>query len=92
MLNIKEIRNNPDFFIQNLKKRNLDNSEKLIKEILDLDKEYREFLEKKEKLLSSRNQISKELGQKKNDQTKFNELSKKVSDIKKQVQELDDQS
>ena len=92
MLNIKEIRNNPDFFIKNLKKRNLDNSEKLIKEILDLDKEYREFLEKKEKLLSSRNQISKELGQKKNDQTKFNELSKKVSDIKKQVQELDDQS
>ena len=92
MLNIKEIRNNPDFFIQNLKKRNLDNSEKLIKEILDLDKEYREFLEKKEKLLSLRNQISKELGQNKNDQTKFNELSKKVSDIKKQVQELDDQS
>ena len=50
MLNIKEIRNNPDFFIQNLKKRNLDNSEKLIKELLNLDKEYREFLEKKEKL------------------------------------------
>ena len=60
MLNIKDIRSNPENFIQNLKKRNIDDPEKIINNILELDKTYRNFLEQKEKLLNERNTISKE--------------------------------
>ena len=71
MLNIKDIRLNPEFFIQNLQKRNIEDSKKIINEVLELDKIYRNFLEQKEKLLNERNIISKDLGKNKNDQKKF---------------------
>ena len=89
MLNIKDIRSNPENFIQNLKKRNIDDPEKIINNILELDKTYRNFLEQKEKLLNERNTISKELGKNKDDQKKFNELSNKVSMIKEEIFKLD---
>jgi len=38
MLNIKDIRLNPEFFIQNLQKRNVDNSTIIKEEISKLDK------------------------------------------------------
>ena len=85
MLNIKDIRLNPENFIQNLKKRNIDDPKKIISNILELDKTYRNFLEQKEKLLNERNTISKELGKNKDDQKKFNELSNKVSIIKEEI-------
>ena len=89
MLNIKDIRSNPENFIQNLKKRNIDDPKKIISNILELDKTYRNFLEQKEKLLNERNTISKELGKNKDDQKKFNELSNKVSMIKEEIFKLD---
>ncbi len=89
MLNIKDIRSNPENFIQSLKKRNIDDPEKIINNILELDKTYRNFLEQKEKLLNERNTISKELGKNKDDQKKFNELSNKVSMIKEEIFKLD---
>ena len=85
MLNIKDIRSNPEIFIHNLKKRNIDDPNKIINNILELDKTYRNFLEQKEKLLNERNTISKELGKSKDDQKKFNELSNKVSKIKEEI-------
>ena len=89
MLNIKDIRLNPEFFIQNLQKRNVEDSKKIINKVLELDKIYRNFLEQKEKLLNERNTISKDLGKNKNDQKKFDELSKKVSIIKEEISKLD---
>ena len=89
MLNIKDIRSNPENFIQNLKKRNIGDPKKIINNILELDKTYRNFLEQKEKLLNERNTISKELGKNKDDQKKFNELSNKVSIIKEEIFKLD---
>ena len=89
MLNIKDIRSNPENFIQNLKKRNIDDPKKIISNILELDITYRNFLEQKEKLLNERNTISKELGKNKDDQKKFNELSNKVSMIKEEIFKLD---
>ena len=47
MLNIKDIRLNPEFFIQNLQKRNIEDPKKIINEVLELDKIYRNFLEQK---------------------------------------------
>ena len=67
MLNIKDIRSNTDFIIKSLEKRNVDNSKKIIDSIIELDKDYRNNLEKKEKLLNQRNLVSKDLGRNKND-------------------------
>ena len=48
MLNIKEIRTNTNYIIESLKKRNFYNPEKIINEVLKLDKNYRKNLEEKE--------------------------------------------
>ena len=81
MLNIKEIRNNPELFTKGLADRNLDID---IKKILDLDKKNRELIQKKEKLEQEKKSISKT-----KDKTLFNK-SKKLSEeidgiIKKQA-------
>ena len=57
MLNIKDIRTKANYIIDSLRKRNFDSPEIVINDILKLDQEYRENLEKKEKLLSQRNSI-----------------------------------
>ena len=92
MLNIKEIRTNTNYIIESLKKRNFDNPEKIINQILKIDKNYREDLEKKEKLLGERNLISKELANFKNNKKKFNELSTKVSSLKNEITKLENQT
>ena len=92
MLNIKEIRTNANYIIESLKKRNFDNPEKIVNEVLKLDKNYRENLEKKEKLLGERNLISKELANLKNNKKKFNELSIKVTSLKNEISKLENQT
>ena len=92
MLNIKDIRSRPKFYIENLIKRNVNNSNEIINNILEKDKNYRSFLENKEKLLNERNVISKDLGKNKNDKEKFELLSKKVSEIKNNIQKLESES
>tara|TARA_B100000212_G_C27372689_1_gene533280 strand:+ start:1233 stop:2501 length:1269 start_codon:yes stop_codon:yes gene_type:complete len=92
MLSIKEIRINTNYIIESLKKRNFDNPEKIITEILKLDKNYRENLEKKEKLLGERNLISKELANLINDKKKFNELSTRVTTLKNEISKLENQT
>lgn len=89
MLNIKDIRSRPKFYIENLIKRNVNNSNEIINNILEKDKNYRSFLENKEKLLNERNLISKDLGKNKNDKEKFELLSKKVGEIKNKIQKLE---
>ena len=89
MLKIKDIRSKTDYIIKGLKKRNFENPEKIINEIIELDKHYRQNLEKKEKLLSERNLISKELAKNKDNKIKFNKLSKKVLSSKDQVSKIE---
>jgi seryl-tRNA synthetase len=92
MLNIKDIRLRPEFYIESLSKRNVINANKIINNIIEKDKNYRSSLENKEKLLNERNVISKDLGKKKNDKEKFELLSKKVSEIKNNIQKLESET
>ena len=89
MINIKDIRTQENFIIESLNKRNFKNSEKIIKEVIDLDKDYRVNLEKKEKLLNERNVLSKELAQNKSDKKKLQEISLKVTTLKQEILKLD---
>ena len=89
MLNIKDIRLRPEFYIESLSKRNVINANEIINNIIEKDKNYRSSLENKEKLLNERNVISKDLGKNKNDKEKFEVLSKQVSEIKNNIQKLE---
>ena len=89
MINIKDIRTQENFIIASLNKRNFKNSEKIIKEVIDLDKDYRVHLEKKEKLLNERNVLSKELSKNISDKKKLQEISLKVTTLKQEILKLD---
>lgn len=89
MINIKDIRSQENFIIESLNKRNFKNSEKIIKEVIDLDKDYRVNLEKKEKLLYERNVLSKELSKNISDKKKLQEISLKVTTLKQEILKLD---
>ena len=89
MLSIKDIRSNTNYIIDSLKKRNFNKPEIIINDIIKLDKNYRESLEKKEKLLNQRNLISKELSKIKDSKNQFKEQSIKVTLLKEEISKLD---
>ena len=89
MLSIKDIRSNTNYIIDSLKKRNFNKPEIIINDIIKLDKNYRESLEKKEKLLNQRNLISKELSKIKDSKSQFKEQSIKVTLLKEEISKLD---
>ena len=89
MLSIKDIRSNTNYIIDSLKKRNFNKPEIIINDIIKLDKDYRESLEKKEKLLNQRNLISKELSKIKDSKNQFKEQSIKVTLLKEEISKLD---
>ena len=89
MLSIKDIRSNTNYIIDSLKKRNFNKPEIIINDIIKLDKDYRESLEKKEKLLNQRNLISKELSKIKDSKNEFKEQSIKVTLLKEEISKLD---
>ena len=89
MLSIKDIRSNTNYIIDSLKKRNFNKPEIIINDIIKLDKDYRENLEKKEKLLNQRNLISKELSKIKDSKSQFKEQSIKVTLLKEEISKLD---
>ena len=64
MLDIKKIRQNPDLIKELLSLRN-PHYEKILNELLEIDKQYREKLIEKESLEAERNTLSKTVGQKK---------------------------
>ena len=89
MLSIKDIRSNTNYIIDSLKKRNFNKPEIIINDIIKLDKDYRENLEKKEKLLNQRNLISKELSKIKDSKNQFKEQSIKVTLLKDEISKID---
>lgn len=63
MIDIRLIRENPDFVKENIKKKFQDEKLVLVDEVLDLDEKLREYKTQGDKLRSQRNKISKEIGQ-----------------------------
>ena len=88
MLDIKLIRENPDFVRENLKRRNEDDS--VISKLQEIDKLRLEIIRKAELLKELRNKVSDEIGKmkknKENADEKISEM-KKVSDEIKQLDE-----
>jgi len=83
MLDIRLIRENPDFVIEKLKQRNEDT--KVISDILETEKERLELIKKTETLKELRNKVSKEIGAMK---AKKEDASSKIAEMTKVSDEI----
>src|SRR5476649_173025 len=88
MLDIRKIRENPDFYRERLARRNT-GDEKLIAHLLVLDEQRRKHLQESEALKSERNRASKEIGAVKARGGDIAEISAKMKAVGEQITRLD---
>jgi seryl-tRNA synthetase len=88
MLDIRKIRENPDFYRERLARRNT-GDEKLIAHVLVLDEKRRKHLQESEALKSERNRASKEIGAIKAKGGDIAEISAKMKAVGEQIAKLD---
>jgi seryl-tRNA synthetase len=86
MLDIRLIRKNPEKVKEGIKKKRFD--EKLVDEILEIDRERREKIKEVEELRAEINKISKAIGKEK-DEKKKKELLKESKEISEKLEELE---
>ena len=89
MLDMNFIRTNPDVVKENIKKKFQDEKLPLVDQLIELDKQYRNYKTNDDTLRASRNSISKEIGklmgQGKKEEAE--EAKKKVAEINKELEE-----
>jgi seryl-tRNA synthetase len=91
MLDVRKIRENPDFYRERLARRN-SGDEKLIDRVLVLDEQRRKRLQEGEALKSERNRASKEIGALKAKGGDITEISAKMKAVGDQITRLDQES
>ena len=89
MLDIKQIRQQPDFFRNDLAQRGGDPT--LIDQILAMDIKRRDWITQADDLKQQRNQVSRELGQKKKAGEDISEASAQMRQVGQQIDQLDQQ-
>lgn len=87
MLDIKQIRENPDFVRTGIINKNAKDT---IDEILALDKERRENLQKVEELKAKRNEVSKEVGRLKKAGENTDAIQAEMRQVADDIKDLDD--
>ena len=90
MLDIKLIRENPSLVEDNLKKRNDPEKIKLLEQLIEDDKHYREELQEMEELKHKRNDISKEISELKKEGKDASEKMKEASELPVKIKNLED--
>ncbi|MEM2237001.1 MAG: serine--tRNA ligase [Candidatus Caldarchaeum sp.] len=88
MLNIKQIRSNPDLFRRGLARRGV--SPSLVDRILELDSERRLLLKKVEELRRARNVIAEEVAAAKKRGEKSADLLAKMKDVNEQIEAVEE--
>jgi len=88
MLDIRKIRENPDYYRERLARRN-SGDEKAVAELLILDEQRRKHLQEGEALKSERNRASKEIGAIKAKGGDIAEASAKVKAVGEQIARID---
>jgi seryl-tRNA synthetase len=89
MLDIRKIRENPDFYRERLARRN-SGDDKLIEQILLLDEEIRKYKQQGEGLKSERNRTSKEIGAVKAKGGDIAEVSARMKTMGEQIAQIDE--
>jgi seryl-tRNA synthetase len=91
MLILKDIRKDPDFFKKKLKSRFVENSDKLINDLVKFDNNLRSNLELQQDLQNKRNSISKSLSSIKDKKSsEFIKKTKEVGEIKSKISNLEE--
>ena len=91
MLILKDIRKNPDFFKKKLKSRFVENSDKLIDDLVKFDNNLRSNLELQQDLQNKRNSISKSLSSIKDKKSsEFIKKTEEVGEIKSKISNLEE--
>jgi seryl-tRNA synthetase len=88
MLDVRKIRENPDFYRERLARRNT-GDESLIAQVLTLDEQRRKHLQEVEALKSERNRASKDIGAIKAKGGDIAEVSAKMKSVGDQITKLD---
>lgn len=86
MIDIKLIRENPDFVKENIKKKFQDSKLPLVDEVYKLDQEYRKMSQKSDALRMERNTLSDQIGN-----LMKNKEIEKAEDIKLKVRDINEQ-
>ena len=89
MLDIKKIRQNPDFYKQKLATRGIQAEE--IDEVLALDQKRRDLLQQTETMKAQRNAASKKIGEAKRNGESADEAIKETRELGDQIKQLDEQ-
>jgi len=79
MIDIKDLRERPEVYVMNMKKKGKDSS--LVSEILEIDKEWRKLKKKDDDLRAERNKISKQINFAKKEKKDFSLLLRKAKQI-----------
>ena len=91
MLILKDIRKDPDFFKKKLKSRFVENSDKLIDDLVKFDNNLRSNLELQQDLQNKRNSISKSLSSIKDKKSsEFIKKTEEVGEIKLKISNLEE--
>ena len=91
MLILKDIRKNPDFFKKKLKSKFVENSDKLIDDLVQFDSNLRTNLELQQDLQNKRNSISKSLSSIKDKKSsEFIKKTEEVGEIKSKISNLEE--
>jgi len=83
MHEMKIFRENPELIFEDLKKRKMSNN--IAKNVIELDRKWRKFIEEGNHLRAERNSISKEIGNLKKSGGDFSNLLNKMSGIKSKL-------
>lgn len=89
MLDIKMIRQKPDFVKEKLAQRNV--KPEMIDELLSFDAKRRDLILESETLKAQRNEVSDQIGQLKRNKEDASEAINKMKSVSQQIKDLDDQ-
>ena len=92
MLDIKFIRENPDIVKKDLKKRKDQEKVKWVDDLLARDEEYRENLQKAEKLRHERNKITHDIREAKKGGKDVSALLEKAKEIPQKIKDIEDKN
>ena len=93
MIEIIKLRNNRDTYIKSLKKRGLEEIEKKLEKLINLDDERKSLKTELDKLLTDSNKIAKEIGQiiKSGDHNKISDLKTKSTNLKEETKKISEE-
>ena len=88
MIDIKDLRERPDVYRKNMKKKGKDGS--VVKEILEIDEEWRGIKLRADKLRAERNKVSKNINEEKKKGGNVGSLLKKAKEIPGKIRKLEE--